>query len=161
MDVKKIDIEKNSFVANGRKYTFNESLSLARYKEFEKLQIRIGFGTDFEHIFNELKDIFHDLDNQKLANSAVRIHNLMNGIAVKIDEREDPMLLTCALFINREDEDLTKFDLNLAKDKISDWVEEGFDVADFFTLAKSLVRGFTEAYDSVSLDISEKQKREL
>ena len=40
--VKKIDFTKGSFKAKGKEYFFSDALSVARYEEFEKLQILFG-----------------------------------------------------------------------------------------------------------------------
>ena len=41
----------------------------------------------------------------------------------------------CTLFITRENEDLSKWDFELADKKIDDWVAENIRAVDFFGLA--------------------------
>ena len=57
-EVKHIDFKQKSFEANGNKYSWSGSLSLARWMEFEKLQPRLGFGKDFETILNITSDYY-------------------------------------------------------------------------------------------------------
>lgn len=151
MALKKLDIEQGWFEANGVKYIVENSLSTGRFKDYEKLQHHIGFGVDFQSAFNTMKDVYEMLNKQKFADCAVKIHNYINGISQKLDDRVNPAFYMCTLFMNREGEDLTKWDEELAKRKIEDWHKEGYDVQDFFSFAVQQVTGLSLAYAEVSL----------
>jgi len=158
MEVKRIDFSKNKFEANGRTYTVSGELCIDRFVEFERLQAHVGFGIDFKSIYATLKDAYDNLNKGKMADSAVLIHNLINGIATNLDNREHPSLELCALFLNREGEDTKVFDPDVMKDKIEDWRKEGYAIEDFFQLAFNFVNGFIEAYNEISQSILRAQE---
>ena len=149
---KRIDFTKQSFEANGMKYTWNGRLSLDRWQEFERLQPRLGFGKSFEDILKNLK-LAVDMGNKGKGIEAWNvIFNIISGVSDKLENRLDTALHIAALFINRIDEDVTKVDISLFNEKIKDWTEEGFDAMDFFSLAANLVTGFVEALQATSLN---------
>jgi hypothetical protein len=157
---KRIDFTKTSFEANGIKYLWNGRLSLERWQEFEKLQPRLGFGKDFESILKNI-NLSIDMANKGKGIEAWNIIiNIKSGISDKLENRLDTALHIAALFINREDEDLTKVDSALFDLKIKDWTEEGFDAMDFFSLAANLVSGFVEALQQTSLNTLQKEMKE-
>jgi hypothetical protein len=134
-----------SFQANGKTYLVRPTLSLERFEEFEKLQIEVGFSTDFENIFKNIRKAFDLLEEGKTATTAVILYNIMNGVKNKIENRENPVLLLCTLFICAPDENTTIYDLELNKLKIEDWKKEGIAAESFFSLAFNLVTGLLEA----------------
>ena len=147
MELKTLDINTKEFTANGNKYVLSDKISIRRYAEYQKLLPKLTYGLGFDEIFKALKNAFAHLNNQKFADSAIIIHNIMNGVS-KVEEssRIHPALLMAAMFINREDEDIRYYDEKLMLDKIEDWTAEGFNVSDFFTLALNSINGFREAY---------------
>jgi len=72
------------------------------------------------------------------------MRNAKIGVA-SLDEKDDPALRLCALFINEADEDVAVFDEAKSKEKIELWGKE-LDVIPFFHLAASLVHGWMPAY---------------
>ena len=161
MEVKRLNLKDNSFMANGRKYFYSSRMSIDRFMEFERLQAHVGFGKDFKHIYDKLKDCYNHLNGNRLADGAVIVHNLINGIAQNLEKREHPMLQMCALFINREDENVDVFDEDMTTQKINDWKKEGYSVEDFFQLAFNFVEGFIPAYNEIIQNISEEAEKAL
>lgn len=149
----------SSFTANGVKYLVHTSLAIERFIEFEKLQIKVGYGVDFRHLFQQINTAFNYLNDSRQADAAVMLHNLMTGVATNLEDRENPVLDLCTLYICREGEDLTKYDPVLNEQKKEDWKAEGITVDSFFVLAFNLVNGFQNIYDSVSLSISDHSKK--
>lgn len=152
---KRLNFDEKTFMANGHKYYFSSTMSIDRFVEFERLQAHVGFGKDFKHIYDKLKEAYDHMNKNRLADGAVIVHNLINGIAENLDKREHPILQLCALFINREDEDKKVFDPDLTAQKIDDWKTEGYAINDFFQLAFNFVEGFMDAYNEITQDISE------
>jgi hypothetical protein len=74
----------------------------------------------------------------------------MTGINDAMQKRYHPVLLMCTLFINEEDEDVSKYDEQRARDKLEDWKE--YSVNDFFQLAFNLVPDFIENSKEISLN---------
>ena len=155
MEVKRLKLEDNTFMANGVKYYYSSRMCIDRFMEFERLQAHVGFGKDFKHIHEKLVKCYNHLNKNELADGAVIVHNLVNGIAMNLEKREHPMLEMCALFINREDEDTAVFDEDMNKQKIADWKKEGYSVEDFFQLAFNFVEGFIPIYNDLIQNISE------
>lgn len=145
-----LDLSANSFTANGHKYLVHGTLSLGRYKEYEKLQAQISWGVDFEKQYKDLRRAWELLNQMKPAEAAVWINNMMSGVARVIENREHPALLLCTLFICREGEDLTTWDETTANEKIADWKAEGFEMESFFSYAFSLVKGWRETLQDIS-----------
>lgn len=144
----------DSFTANGNKYLVRTSLTIARFEQFEALQVRVGYGVTFRQMFDNLRKAFDFLNASQVADASIVIYNLMNGIKNNLDGRENEILELCALFICREGEDVTQYVPELTKLKIDDWKLEGISMESFFSLAFNLVNGFTPVYQEVLQNIS-------
>jgi hypothetical protein len=153
--LKRIDFSSPTIPANGKVYKFMNELSIARFKELDKLEVEFFYGFDMQQMFDKLKAAFEDLNKAKPADASVKIHNLMKGIADKVDKRENVVLRICSLYLVTEDEDVTKWSEELAKQKINDWETEGYAMTDFFSLAATSLPGFLKSYESVTQDMSE------
>lgn len=149
MELKSLKLTDKEFMANGHKYIISDKISIRRYAEYQKLQPKLTYGLGFDEIFKALKSAYTALNTKegKVADAAVILHNIMNGVS-KVEEssRVHPALKMAALFINREGEDLKVYDEELMNKKIEDWTEEGFNISDFFTLSLNSISGFREAY---------------
>lgn len=140
---KQINVSENYFTANGNKYFITDKISIARYREYEKLVPEITFGMGFEELFNGLKKLYQSLESNKRNDAVVTCHNIMNGIAdFKNPSRIMPALMVCALIIIGENEDAGIYDKQTQLNKIKDWEAEGLSISDFFTLAVNGIRGF-------------------
>lgn len=154
MEKKRIDFEKGEFEADGRKFFISNTLTIERFIEYERLQNSMGFNMSFKEIFTQIKEAYNLINSNKLVDGGIKLHNLMNGISQRIDGKLNPALEICALFIVEKDEDVTKYDESVIKSKIESWRKEGYSMQDFFTLAVSLVEGFTESYRDFTEGIS-------
>jgi len=152
--MKKIDFEASYFEADGRKFYMGESLCIERFMEYERLQNSMGFNLSFKQVFDKLNEIYALQNSNKFLDSGIKLYNLMNGIAERVDGKIHPALEICALFVNEEGEDGTTWNKEMAKSKIDAWKKDGYDMQDFFTLAISLVQGFTTAYEEFTENIS-------
>lgn len=158
MEVKHIDLSKDSFTANGTEYFIRDTLTVERYTQFEKLQNHYAFGLQFKQIAERLERSI-DLANKGKGIEAWNvIFNLKEGIAYRLEDREHPALLICSLFMVTDGEDLTKWDEQLAKRKIEDWKREGISINDFFQCASNFVSGFIKIYEEISRSIFQKEK---
>lgn len=147
-----------SFKANGKKYIMRTSLTISRFEAFQELQISAAFGVDFESMFKNLRQCWDLLEEGKWASASVKVYNLMSGVKDKMDGKIDPILALCSLFICTEDEDVTKYDVELCRAKITDWTIEGIASESFFSLAFSLVDGYLTAYNEISHVISPRKQ---
>ena len=150
-DVSQLD----EFTANGNRYVIRTSLTVNRFEQFEKLQVRVGYGVDFRQMFGNMRKAFDYLNESQPADAAIILYNLMNGIKNNIDGRDNEVLDLCCLFICREDEDVAEYNPELNKLKKEDWAKEGIAMESFFFLAFNLVNGFIPVYQQVSASISE------
>lgn len=153
MEIKHIDLSKDSFTANGTEYLIRNTLTVERYKQFERMQNHYAFGLQFKQIYDRLEQSI-DLANKGKGIEAWNvIFNLKEGIVYRIEDRQHPALLICSLFMVTRDEDITTWDEALAKRKIEDWTKEGIDINDFFQCASNFVNGFIQIYDEISQSI--------
>ena len=121
VEPKKLDLSQNSFFADGTEYFISRGMTVARFMEFEKLQAHVGFGVDFKTLYSELIRVYDFLDKNKQNEPRVILHNLLNGIKEKIDNRLHPALQLCTLFINEKGEDLSDWNEEQATIKITKW----------------------------------------
>ena len=149
--LKRIDFSK-PIPANGKVYHIAKELSIVRFKTLEELEVEFYYGFTMREMFEKLKESFMDLNKSKPADASVKIHNLMTGIADKLDKRQPVMLRICTLFINTKEENLNEWSTELADEKINDWTVEGYAIDDFFSLAANLVPGFMKDYERVLAD---------
>ena len=157
--VKKLEIVNDRFMANGHEYILHKSLSINRFKEFQKKKIEVSLNLRLTEAKREFIKIFNYLNEQKLADASVIAHNMANGIEMLEKLNQDPVLLICALFFNRKGEDVRKVDNTLMNEKINDWAEEGYDINDFFYLANTLSGNFIPDFDEDSQPTSNPIKK--
>lgn len=155
-ELKRLDLSKQSFVANGTTYYIESGLSIERYCEYQILEKEAAFSMSFKKIFENLKEVHRLMNEVKFVEAAVKLDNLMRGVA-KLEEREPTLLKMCALFINTEDEDRTTINNDMIVKKIEDWKKE-YDIRDFFQLALNTVDGFLEIYANATRIISGNSK---
>lgn len=147
--VKRIDIEKGVFEANGKIYRIEADLSMSRYAEYQVLEKQLPYGLDAKGMFGKLRELFDLLDQQKFAQCSVMVYDLMRG-AQQLMTRENTALRMCALFMNTDDEDRTIITEGMITSKINDWREEGIAASDFFKVAGGSVNGFSEIYQTIT-----------
>jgi len=157
-EIKNIEKDAKSFSANGVDYYISKSLSIRRFRIFEKLKVEHELNLSLLDAKRALIGIYSNLNKGKVADAAVLAHNTANAIE-QYDKREHhPILFLCALFINEKDEDVRKYDYQLMEKKVENWAEEGYDIADFFSLARLLASSFTPDFEDDSINISKEEK---
>jgi hypothetical protein len=157
-ELKKLDLSKDSFTANGREYFFKNTLTIARYEAFEELQIKLGFTHDFKSMYGHLGSIIKLFNDNKDVQAKAMLYNTYSSIGERLDKRTAPALELCCLFIITQDEDITVIDETVMKSKIEDWKKEGFDMMDFFQLALNLLPSYIETWKATSLTGLEQTK---
>lgn len=147
--LKRIDLTKGSFTANGVNYQIENTLSIERYTEMQVLEKELAFGGSFRKLFDELRTLYNMLNKQDFVGCAVKVDTLLRSVA-KVEEREPVALKICCLFINFEGEDRGKWNQDLVVKKLNDWKTEGLDAQDFFTVALNSVNGLVKIYNQIS-----------
>lgn len=138
-----------SFECQGRKFYLRESLSFTRYRELQKLNLEFGYSATFHDIFKQIRTAWDFLNSTKLGEAAVVLHNIMYGV-VSLEDKEDPALRLCALFIDEDGEDPAVYDEAKMKEKIKCWSDGGLDTSPFFQLAANLIPRWRKDYLLVS-----------
>lgn len=145
-----VDLSKKYFECGGRKFYKTESLSFDRYRELQKIIMEFGFNATFVEMFKNIRIAWDYLNNLKLGEAAVILHNMMVGVK-SLEEKYPTALRMCALFFNEEGEDLTEYNEAKMTEKIDCWGRE-LEVNPFFRLASNLVPSWINAYRLVSKD---------
>ena len=155
-ELKKLDPNERSFVANGNKYYISSELSVARFHEFQILEIEAKINLNIKDIGVKLAEIWKMKNDRRNADADVALFKLIEGVQ-DVGHREHVLLRICALFINRENEDLGKVSEDLISQKIEDWAE--FEVSGFFTLALNSTNGFFKDYNAMLQVISGQKEK--
>jgi len=148
MELRTIDFSKKHFECGGRKFYVKDSLSFSRYRELQKLNLEFGFSATFLDMFNNIRKVWDLLNQLKIADAIVTLHNIMYGV-VSLEDKDPAAFRLCALFIDEEGEDPTQYDEGKMREKIECWGKE-LDTLPFFQLANSLTAGWTNAYKTIS-----------
>ena len=152
-----IDFKDKKFECGGRTFYVQDSLSFNRYRELQRLSIEFGFSTTFIELFKDIQKAYDYVQtNKNWGDLAVTLYNILAGVS-KLDDKDDPALRMCALFINEADEDVTVFDELKMKGKIDCWGKE-LDISPFFALAVNLAQGWMPAYQVTSQSILKEEK---
>ena len=133
--IKEPQISDSSFWANGVKYTIQDTLTVERYEQYELLETQLHWGVDFKTMFDNLKQVYEQLEKSKPASAAVLVNNMLLGTAYVPENRANPVLLMCTLFMTRPGENLSAWSMTDAYAKIEDWKAEGLAVRFFFHAA--------------------------
>lgn len=145
--LKTFDIKTKQFNANGVDYFIEMGgISMARFIEYEKLQIELGYGVTFIQLYDAIKESYELTNKQKFADLAVKLYNILQGIKT-FEERRVPAFELCTLFINTKDENRSVITKEMIDKKIADWEAEGLDSVPFFQLAVSSLQNFSTAYN--------------
>lgn len=159
MELRAVDLSKKYFECQGRKFYVRDSLSFARYREMQKINLEFGYSATFHDIFKNIRAAWDLLNQTKLGEAAVVLHNVMYGV-VSLEEKDDAAIRLCALFIDEEGEDPTVYDEGKMREKIDCWSKE-LDTLPFFQLAANLVPNWTAIYKIVLNDgLQAAQKKE-
>jgi hypothetical protein len=157
-ELKHIDFMQEVIPANGKEYKLIKELTIERFKHLDKMEVEFFYGFDMKGLFDKLTEAFNDLDKSKIAAASVKIHNLIKGVADKVDSREHIVLRIASLFLITDDEDINTWSEELASAKAKDWAAEGYSMTSFFSLVASSLPGFLQAYETSTADTSQPAK---
>lgn len=141
--------DAESFEAGGITYTATESLSIARYKVFQKRQVEFGFNGTFSGIAKELDAAWAALEANKLGTAAKTLGNLMDGVTYAGHNRIVGVEV-CALFFNAPGENAGAYVHADMLAKMQAWEDAGLDVGFFFQQTARRVPGFYERFTQSS-----------
>lgn len=148
MNLRKIDFSKEKyFECGGKEFRVIEDPGIIRYRLMQKIMLELGFSATFEDMFHNLGKAVEAYNKHDYFNMSIILYRMQEAIK-NLDEKDDPALRICALFIIEKDEDLTVCDEAFMKSKIDCWAKE-LEVGPFFYLAASLIPGWMPAYDLI------------
>lgn len=152
-----LDPNTVEFTANSTTYFVNrdiERLTIARYEQYEKFNISLGFSIDFPTLSAALKNAGTLIFSGDAEGAYIEIQNIIRGVAMVSEKRSSIALSMCTLFINRAGEDLNEWSPEMAEEKIIDWEREGIAVGFFLGLALSMVEGYRTVFNSILAEYS-------
>lgn len=144
------------FVANGKKYFISSELSVARFHEFQILELEAKLNLNIKDVGVKMAEIWQLFNKMRDADAKVEFFKLIEGVQ-QVGHREHVLLRICALFINVENEDLGKISEDMISQKIDDWA--AYDVNDFFSLALNSTNGFLANYNAMLRIISGQKEK--
>ena len=158
---KGIGKDQKQFTANGTNYkilTAEQGITAVRYFEYEKLKVQYCIDASFESIHAAIKES-NDILNKVIlgqntgGKSVVHVITTLQQVAEKCANtaqitagRLMYMMLICTLFIVVDGEDLTKWSLTDAENKINDWQAEGLGFEPFFVLGLDFFKQLNEIF---------------
>ena len=148
MQLKELDINATSFMANGKEYFIESSLSFDRHYYYTMLQIEFGFGVSYNDMLAAWQEVINEADKLRFSSIVIKANNILE-CAKRPAKKEHPLLMLCALFINTENEDRKSITEEQIKTKINDWAAEGFNIVPFFRLARTFVNALHEDYNDL------------
>jgi hypothetical protein len=158
--ISKITVKNDSFTLDGVQWHIEDDVTIGRLPELEKMLHHFINGVELTEQQLILKAAYDDLNEVKVVDAGRKLYNLLNATIIKNATSINPKLLIATMFINREGEDLTKWDVALAESKIKQWSKYtgGF----FFELADRLssgilikIYGISEAYSKAMIKVGE------
>ncbi len=160
--LRELPVSTTSFVANGKEYRVHKSVSFDRWEAYEILQVEIGLARSYQQLIDGLREAY-DLVNQVacskpvFADLAVLLRDMIIGTTLVGEKQTPAVLKMCALFINREGEDVRFIDEATIESKVEDWRNEGISMTFFFQFAMHSIPGFFAAYRLISQGTLSKQ----
>lgn len=161
-EIKTIDPTQTSFEANGKTY-YRETMTVARWRVWLKLHVKLGYGLTFDELFHKFKQIYTvcNKSEPEPGMACVLSYNTMERIKdIGGDERIPETLAICALFWNQKDEDRSIITDEMIAEKVKDWEAEAIDAGFFLTYALSTIPNFIPIYKSISQNTSQKTEQE-
>ena len=151
-------LNANSFkTASGKKYIVYPPITAHRFEVFERLQVEMEHLTSLSGFRDEIAATYELLNKSKPADAAVKINNLLNGVARIQNGQPHPLLMICSLFICTADENQAEWNEAEAQEKVNDWAS--VDIAFFLASAKRLLTRYMNDYATDFLNtLAEREK---
>ena len=160
--MKNPEIKNDNFYINGEQWNIASDVTVGRLPELEKLLHHFINGIALTEQQLILKGVYDDLNEVKVIDAGRKIYNLLNATNVVSKNQVNPKMLVATMFINRKGEDLTKWDMALAEEKLNLW--KSVPAAFFLDLAdKQLegiltgIYGISQAYSKAMIEIGNKR----
>lgn len=152
---------------SGDKYLIQpDLLPAARANNFEDQCLELGSGKDYETRFNEyvqINQLSTSCPGNDLLKNMQQIASISgNNMHEMAEFNKHPInrfIKFCALFCNKEEEDITRYDTDLVKAKADDWSHIPYSF--FLHLAAIVIPGFLAIYQKTTKDIRSQIKTDI
>ena len=146
-EVIQLPYSAKSFEAGGHKYFIESTLSIGRYKHYQRMEVELGFNINFSGLVDKITQAYGALNERRDADAAVLMKEVLEGSTFLI--KKIPIALYVAtLFINRSDEDRSEWSQTIAEEKIDHW--KNIDSNFFLAVALGQVRSFPEKLQEIT-----------
>lgn len=149
-EIKRIPFAEKKFTGkSGVVYSIQlDDVATGRFQIYERMALRLAFGLDLKGIFGSFAEIYKLGTSGDETLKAIHSMNMiayqqMNKIRDAGDDQFHDAILFCTIFCNAPGENLSKWDQDLAKQKMDDWIE--YSHRDFFLLSRSGIEGYSSA----------------
>lgn len=162
-ELKTPDPNAVSFEAGGKTYHLETKISVERKLRIDTILIELAAGVRPSEVFNNLNKLYAMANASKFADIAVQVYKMMEGLKAW-QERKDPIMELCAMYINHTDEDRRTISDEQIKAKIADWQGAGISY-DFFSLTARVLLSeqtkiWSENFPTSSAPINTEQENE-
>jgi len=158
--ISEIIVKNDTFTLDGVQWHIEDDVTIGRLPDLEKMLHHFINGVELTELQLILKSAYDDLNNVKIVDAGRKLYNLLNASILKNATDVNPKLLIATMFINRENEDLKKWDISLAESKIKQW--EAYRGSFFLNLADRQLKdilvkiyGISEAYSKAMIQVGE------
>lgn len=147
IQIKELNLNEKSFIANGKVYIIERNLSTDRWIKQNELETALGFGMSTKELRDAMIKIYNLTNDRggRIGDIARIAYDSANGIT-KMADREPHILKFCALFINTTDEDRRTITDDEISVKCEDFRKEGISIESFFVFALSLMQNLAGDY---------------
>lgn len=145
----KVDPKATEVVMNGTKYVRSDSVCAARWPYLQQYEAQLIHGQRADQLHKVLVgDLKKALNELRLVDASVLVHNLANDVAQITDVKRLPAAFALTmLFWNYEGEDVSVFDDTVMKRKMEDARLSGIDAAFFFSQPARCIEGYLSLLD--------------
>lgn len=127
-----------------------EEIGIIRMVAFNKEMVRVAYGHDIADVIRGHLKMKEQLNGNKLFDAVVELNNLMHRLG-DINQERDAKLMGCTLFINTEDEDLTKVPAEADRNrKIQHWNDAGIPYSFFLRSLGTFSNTLRVLFDSTT-----------
>lgn len=146
MELKEIDHKTvQSIEANGTTYYLESKISIKRFEVFQMLEVDFGYPGGFAGVYKSLNKSIELLNKQQWVDAAVELCNIRDVMKKSDDNRRQPAVDMCSLFLNTKDEDRTTITNEMLAKKQEDFEKAGIPMDFFLHLAAKLTIGYRES----------------
>ena len=157
------------FVVNGKTYRFikpGEPIGIAKWSEYQRLQIVVGGGVTFEQLIVGLREhkklLSSDQPFSEIRGEAiVWADSQIKGLIDLSQSRYDKSFYLASIFIYEDGTNPYEWDMDLASRMVADWATGPVDEQDLFFFAMLLIPAWSLVLNELSDQVNREAARSL